>query len=157
MLMERLDAQWTNLAGPPSLETCTRDVYSSLASWPADVVLKMAHGLALALTHIHERCLVHGDVYAHNVLHDGKGGVRLGDFGAATLLPLETSKLSRQLQAFDVRALGCLLQELNARCSDLPGGINAVHQACDGCLPEDPLARPRAHEVAALLAKAGVA
>lgn len=151
LLMQRLGPQWTNLAGPPSLETCTRDVYASDARWPAGVVLAMARGLAQALAHVHACALVHGDVYAHNVLHDSQGGVRLGDFGAATLLPPDQPELTRRMQALDVRALGCLFEELIDHCGDGPQALGHLPAWRDACLAQQPADRPSARDIAASL------
>jgi hypothetical protein len=55
-------------------------------------------------------------VYAHNILWDpASGAALLSDFGAATLLPSGDAALRHKLQALDVRAFGCLLEELIAR------------------------------------------
>lgn len=135
LLMPRVGTQWTNLAGPPSLESCTRDVYAPDAQWSAPVVLAMAQGLVQALAHVHAAGLVHGDVYAHNVLHDHQGHVQLGDFGAATFVPLDQPALARRMQQLDVRAMGRLLGELMERCTDgvdALGALPALREACVG-------------------------
>ena len=135
LLMPRIGAQWTNLASPPSLESCTRDVYAPDAQWSAPVVQAMAQGLAQALAHVHATGLVHGDVYAHNVLHDHQGHVQLGDFGAATFVPPDQPALACRMQQLDVRAMGCLLGELIERCSDganALGALPALREACVG-------------------------
>ena len=51
-------------------------------------MLAIAHGVAAAAAQLHQRGIVHGDLYAHNILHDAAGhcdatgcgpdGVRLG-------------------------------------------------------------------------------
>jgi serine/threonine protein kinase len=84
-------------------------VYEDKLAWSADVVWRMALGLTQALAHVHAAGLLHGDVYAHNVLHDGQGGVRLGDFGAATFLPTGSAAHARRMQQIEVRALGYLV------------------------------------------------
>jgi serine/threonine protein kinase len=44
---------------------------------------RMLLQLAYALGHAHQRGVIHGDLRPENVLFDGAGNVRLGDFGAA--------------------------------------------------------------------------
>jgi Protein kinase domain/Leucine Rich repeats (2 copies) len=151
LLMQRMGPQWVNLAGPPSLESCTRDVYPPEAQWSVQVALSMAKVLAQALAHVHACGLMHGDVYAHNVMHDGQGNVRLGDFGAATVLPPDQLALMRKMQALDVRALGYLLEELIDHCADGPQSLGALPALRDACLQQNPLMRPLSVEVAEAL------
>ncbi len=147
LLMHRLAPQWRNLAGPPSLASCTRDIYDDGVSWPADVVWRMAQGLVQAVAHVHGAGLLHGDVYAHNVLHDGLGGARLGDFGAATFLPPDTPAQAKRLQQLEARALGCLLDELVERCADGPESLGPLPTWRDACLSDNIGERPMVREV----------
>lgn len=155
LLMRRLPAQWRNLAGPPSLASCTRDVYDDALTWPADVVWRMALGLVQALAHVHSAGLLHGDVYAHNVLHDGQGGVRLGDFGAATFLPTEAPGQAKRLQQLEVRALGCLLDELISRCADDPHALGPLPALRDACLNDNIDERPLVRDVLSAMGRPG--
>jgi serine/threonine protein kinase len=115
---------------------------------------------------------MHGDLYAHNILIDPvHGQAQLGDFGAATRLPVDQSELSQRLQALEVRALGCLLEELGAAASsstadkaDTPPAahkhshaqatdpaIRALLGLAAACLSERPPERPGVAEVAEAL------
>jgi len=103
------------LAGPPSLDSCTRDVYPPGFAVGATPALKLAATIAQAVAHLHARGVLHGDLYGHNILWDpATGNAVLSDFGAATLLPTDQAALCCALQATDVRAFGCLLEELSA-------------------------------------------
>lgn len=44
-------------------------------------LLRIAHGVAAALQHMHAQGIAHGDVYAHNVLADAAGDPVLVDYG----------------------------------------------------------------------------
>ena len=44
-------------------------------------LVRVAHGVAGALEHMHYRGICHGDVYAHNVLADEQGHATLCDYG----------------------------------------------------------------------------
>ncbi len=102
------------LAGPPSLASCTRDVYAPNFVIGADAALRVAVTMAEAVAHLHQRGVLHGDLYGHNILWDpATGKAVLGDLGAATLLPADQPTLCRALQATDVRAFGHLLEELS--------------------------------------------
>jgi hypothetical protein len=119
------------LAGPPSLESCTRDVYASDVSFTVASAHRLLHGVATAGAHLHARGVLHGDLYAHNLLHDGHGAVHLGDFGAATLYD-RSGQAARVLERLDVRAFGCLMEEVLARMLK-PSPI-AWQQLRDRCL-----------------------
>src|SRR5215207_11604456 len=67
LVLGLLDARFRNLAGPPSLDSCTRDVYAEGAGWPVATALRLARGIASAAAQLHARGIVHGDLYAHNI------------------------------------------------------------------------------------------
>jgi hypothetical protein len=116
LVLQLVDKRFRNLAGPPSLASCTRDVYAADTGWPAETALRMAVGIASAAAQLHARGILHGDLYAHNILWNGEGDCLLGDFGAASFLPRDDAAQSRALQRIEVRAFGCLLEELIAYC-----------------------------------------
>jgi len=127
LVMELIGPEFTILAGPPSLETCSRDVYAPEASFPAAVVLKIARHLATAGAALHAKGILHGDFYAHNVLRDREGTALLGDFGAASFYPPEDARLER----IEVLAFGRLLGELLDRSEeDLPE-LRALQSRCE--------------------------
>lgn len=136
MVMPLIDPSFTNLAGPPSLESCTRDIYVSAARFSLSQLLGIAPGIASASAHLHAKGVMHGDLYAHNILWNEKGECLLGDFGAASFMPTHDEKLRHGLQRVEVRAFGCLLEELLARCDVPPnrqtivGALNALQQRC---------------------------
>jgi hypothetical protein len=76
LLMPLLPADWRVLAGPPSLETCSRDVYDPALRSISDVALRIARDVATGAAHLHAKGLSHGDLYAHNTLWDGRSGRR---------------------------------------------------------------------------------
>jgi serine/threonine protein kinase len=84
LVMSLIDASFRNLAGPPSFESCTRDVYPADKRFDLGAVLRIAHGIASAAEHLHAQGIMHGDLYAHNILHCDEGNALLGDFGAAS-------------------------------------------------------------------------
>lgn len=112
LVMPRLPAHWAPLAGPPSMASCSRDVYAPGLRLPAALAASIARSAAAALGHLHACGLSHGDLYAHNLLVDGEGGALLSDFGAASFLPLDDADRSQALKAIDRRALQVLQDEL---------------------------------------------
>lgn len=159
LLMPIMPSHLHNLAGPPSFQSCTRDVYADGFTLDAHTALRVAKRMADALAHLHLRGVMHGDFYAHNILwNPASGDAMLSDFGGASLLPDDQPALRRSLLALDVRAFGCLLDELvaharTAAAADLPGGAGLVELAelATACLNLDPLARPTMAEVAEAL------
>ena len=160
LVMELIDPQFVNLAGPPSLASCTRDIYDAGARFDPAFVLRIARGIAAAACHLHQRGVMHGDLYAHNILHDGQEHVLLGDFGAASFYASDDSHTAVALQRLEVRAYGCLLEELLERCKGLAGRAHA-HLAAqlaalrDACLDEDVDNRPLFGEIVTRVAALG--
>lgn len=115
LVLELIDPTYGNLAGPPSLATCTRDVYAPGTTFALAAALRLAHGIASAAAHLHAQGILHGDLYAHNILAKPTGEALLGDFGAASFFDA-ASPAAPLLQRLEVRAFGCLLEELLAHC-----------------------------------------
>ena len=144
LVMALIDPGFRPLAGPPSLATCTRDVYPEDARFTADVALRVARVIASAAAHLHARGILHGDLYAHNILHCGEGRALLGDFGAASFFSPDDEGTADALQRIEVRAFGCLLEELVERCvagpdDEVCGALMALR---DACLQPEQAARP---------------
>ena len=140
LVMPLIAPEFGNLAGPPSLESCTRDVYPDGKRLGWHATLRMARGMAAATQHLHSRGIVHGDLYAHNILHDGDGFALLGDFGASSVGAATNEKMAHALHRMEVRAFGCLLEELLDRCdAALPPSLLQLR---DDCLSESPALRP---------------
>ena len=132
IVMPRIAPAFRNLAQPPSLASCTRDVYDAAFAPTPAAAWRLAREVAGAMAHLHARGVVHGDLYGHNILWDGDAGqALLGDFGAAFVLPAGADAVA--LQARDVRAFGCLLQELMAHCGG-PAALAACAALRDACL-----------------------
>lgn len=154
LVMERVDPGFRTLAGPPSRASCTRDVYAPDQSLSSAAALRVAVGMAAVAAHLHARGILHDDLYAHNILHRPDGEALLGDFGAASFVPLDDPALAEGLQRLEVRAFGCLLEELIEHSDDADPGC-AVTPALvalrDRCLHPDPDTRPLFAELAAVL------
>ncbi|MCV2368125.1 leucine-rich repeat-containing protein kinase family protein [Roseateles oligotrophus] len=149
LVMPRIGGEFSTLAGPPSLSSCTRDVYPAATQMGAEVLQRMARGVVDAASHLHRQGISHGDLYAHNLLWNGRGEVHLGDFGAASLLPDHLGVPARQaFERLEVLAFGHLLEEWLSRCPDAPPALQQLQAAC---VSAEPGARPLFAEVAAAL------
>jgi len=150
LVMPLIPPDFINLAQPPSLDSCTRDIYAQETVLSLQELHSLAYGIAQSVAHLHACGVLHGDLYAHNMLYNADGYGLLGDFGAASFLPgsdAEDSDISKALQLIEVRAFGIFLGELLALCSDSVGDaeqgarskLMALQQCCT---QEDVSARP---------------
>lgn len=129
LIMPLISADFHNLAGPPSLASCTRDIYAGAQRFALATALDIARGVASAAAQLHRRGIMHGDLYGHNILHDDRGHILLGDFGAASFYD-PAGPQADALQTLEVRAFGCLLEELLDRCTGVPASLRDLQAAC---------------------------
>lgn len=128
LVMQLVDSSYRNLAAPPSLQSCTRDVYAADLRFSLKDALRVAHGVASLARQLHSRGLTHGDLYAHNTLIGADGHAVLGDFGAAAFYDQSDSALAQALEQIEVRAFGCLFEELLERV-DRDSGLTDQQRA----------------------------
>jgi len=140
LVMSLVDPSFINLAGPPSFASCTRDVYAEGTHFSLPVVLRMATGMASAAQQLHARGIMHGDLYAHNVLWNEAGHCLLGDFGAASFYDRAgegEGTNAHRMEQLEVRAFACFLEELlthgEAEQDEQPviEALWALHAKCD--------------------------
>lgn len=143
LVMELISPAFVTLARPPSLESCTRDIYSD-TRLSLETALRMASGIASACRHLHGRGINHGDLYAHNILWEQNGESLLGDFGAAAFYPDEET--GRTLERIEVRAFGILLGELLA-CCDASEAIAQLRELQQQCVGPQVMSRPSFTEI----------
>ena len=154
MVLELIDPAFGNLAGPPSLATCTRDVYAASTEFRLETTLHIAQGIASATAHLHAQGILHGDLYAHNILNTPTGEALLGDFGAACFFAPDNSATASALQRLEVRAFGCLLEELLEHCpeaDEAPEASAALWDLQRRCVQPEVAARPLFSAVAQVL------
>lgn len=139
LVMELIAPAFGNLAGPPSLASCTRDVYPQGLQLAEHTLLRMARAIAAAAGHLHAQGINHGDLYAHNILWRNDGDCLLGDFGAASFYPTGDKHDAQALQRIEVRAFGVLLGELLEHCERAP---EPLWQLQRDCIQPEVLQRP---------------
>ena len=150
LVMPLLPAHWRALAGPPSLTSCSRDVYPAELRLAPASALRIAKNVAAAVAHLHGKGILHGDLYAHNALWDGAAGETvLSDFGAACQLPRGDD--GRAWRQVETRAWGLLLGELLDLCATKPAEAEKWRELERACVQANPNARPLMDEIVASL------
>jgi hypothetical protein len=150
LVMSLIDPSFVRLADPPSLETCTRDIYSTEMRFNLTNALSIARSIAAVARHLHAQGVMHGDLYAHNILWNRHDGCLLGDFGAASFVPQNDAVAAARMQQIEVRAFGCLLEELLDRCdaaSEERNIVDALGALQRRCHQPDVSARPLFDEI----------
>jgi len=105
--------EYTVVGNPPSFDSITRDTFSSSCVLSLDYIVLLLKGICSACVHLHQCGILHGDLYAHNILAKQNGHVLLTDFGAASLVGdvFDEATVSK-LEKIEVRAFGCLMEDL---------------------------------------------
>ncbi len=99
------------LGNIPTFSTVTRDTFVANATLTATLALQIALDIAEAMAHLHGQGIVHGDLYAHNIILDrAQSRVYLTDLGAAFLVP--EASLAKPLERIEVRAYGLLVEDI---------------------------------------------
>lgn len=117
LVMPMIAAAYRKLGNPPDFATYTRDVYTPTQKYSTSVIVQIAKDIASAMEYCHQRGIMHGDLYAHNILTNEEGQSYLGDFGAASIYTPQTPDGVLR-EKLDVRAYGRLLEELCQNTSD---------------------------------------
>ncbi|HEY9601090.1 MAG TPA: leucine-rich repeat-containing protein kinase family protein, partial [Allocoleopsis sp.] len=143
---------YKNLGQPPDFDTCTRDTYSANASFSLPVLLRVTKGIASAAAHLHAEGIMHGDLYAHNILFNETGDSLLGDFGAASFYDPSDFAIGQSLERLEVRAFGCLLEDMLDRCtlevsSEYEAAVKSLRCLQQDCLKPVLSQRPRFTEI----------
>jgi len=114
LILEYIPKGFINLGNPPDFDTCTRDTYDNDLEFSIKTIKSIASSIVSALKQMHEKNLMHGDIYAHNILINSEDSCYLGDFGAASFYDDATDKF----QMIEIRAFGCLLEDMLLRCNE---------------------------------------
>ncbi|MFA0413842.1 protein kinase [Vibrio renipiscarius] len=151
LVMELIPSHYHNLGLPPSLQTCTRDTFAPDSKFELKTIVTMLEQMASGLAHLHQHHVSHGDIYAHNTMYNADANVLFGDFGAATNLSKLPTSQRAAMQHIEVRALGCLIEDLLSYClvndEDL-SHITELTQLKTECMQPDLAQRPRFEQIA---------
>jgi hypothetical protein len=155
LIMKLISPTFINLGNPPSLETCTRDIFDKQLTFNGDKLLKIAKSIASVCSQLHGIGINHGDLYAHNILVNNTAECLLGDFGAASFYDIN-SDFAHNTERVEVRAFGCLLEDVLGLVnqSELDDKLMIKWQKLiTNCTLSDVASRPGFSEVLDLLNK----
>jgi len=154
-VMDLIPHHFYNLGNPPSLESCTRDVFPEGMQLSEKQLLSIAQTIASLAAQLHEAGIMHGDLYAHNILIDDEGSTLFGDFGAASFYDQADDTLAFALERIEVSAYGYLLDDLLSLKNETVSETcsNALATLRDVCLVASPLNRPGFQDLVEALAK----
>ncbi len=145
LVMSLIPAAFFNLGQPPSLQSCTRDVFPQERVLTTPQVCKILSGIADAMRHLRERDICHNDLYAHNILITDAGNALLTDFGAAANYASLPNHQKDGIERLEVRAFGCLIEDLIGcmpkEDKTSPTG-SKLSELKDKCMSEIPEKRP---------------
>jgi hypothetical protein len=155
LIFELIPLTFKNLGGPPSYDTCTRDTFKNGTIFSLDSILDISKSIAQAGHHLHSKGIMHGDLYAHNILIDEKSNTIFGDFGAATCYGLQNEN-GPHFEKLDVRAFGYLLEDLLNHIIKDNINRNVKNDLIilkDACLNKEIINRPDFEKIIKQLAK----
>lgn len=143
LLLEYIPEIYRNLGLPPDFETCTRDTFKEGSILSVEMILAIAKSIASASAHLHERGVMHGDLYAHNILISDDH-CYLGDFGAASFY----EPYQKRFEKIEVRAFGCLIEDMLSLCPMKEGEAYVrLEQLREQCMNEAVEERPLFREM----------
>ena len=144
LVFELIPPEFKNLGNPPSYVTCTRDTYPNDTTFTLNDLMQIVIDTTSVSAHLHGKGIMHGDLYAHNIMINKDATILLGDFGAATIYDKNTEH-AEALEKMDVRAFGCLLEDLLERLHldfITHPSITILSQLKEECLHNTILKRP---------------
>lgn len=105
------------LGNAPSFTTITRDTFPIGTDFSLAFIMRVLAGIAAACLHLHRNCgIMHGDLYAHNILTRAQhvrdhAEALLTDFGAASFVATGSAEAAL-LERIEIRAFGCLVEDM---------------------------------------------
>ena len=154
LILELIPDHYKNLGNPPNFETCTRDTYPSDLFFSFYDVMRILIGISSAVNQLHSKNIIHGDLYAHNTLYEKENfQILFGDFGAATIY---TNENKRKFMQLEVRAFGCLIEDLLVRINEdfkKSKALENLEILKEECMQEEVFNRPLFNEISERLDK----
>jgi len=158
LILALIPPEYLNLGNPPSLQTCTRDTYVKGTHFSFTRLLGILLDVASSAEHLHSKEIMHGDLYAHNILINESGHSLLSDFGASTLYGHIENIKKNAFEKLEVRAFGCLMEDLLNHYRDnnmkkYEKDMQQLKILKDTCMQEKTHLRPLFSDIYELLSK----
>ena len=125
LVMKLIPANFHNLAGPPSLASCTRDTFAEGFALDLARIKLIVDQMLDVKAYLRKLEIYHGDLYAHNVLYNEQGEMILGDFGAAGSYAMLRGDEKCIVEEIEDRAAGVFIEDLLSVCD--PKDLNNKH------------------------------
>ena len=146
LVLPLLPKSWEVLASPPDFSSCTRDIYKPEFRIEPETAFEILRCITQAMVHLHSNTILHGDLYAHNILWDeSKGKAVLSDFGAACVVPQNT--INDGWRKIETRALGILIEELTSRVKSEDNMVKQLREISVASLHANCANRPQMREI----------
>lgn len=155
LVFDLIPSNFTNLGMPPDFVSCTRDNFAEGTRFTVKALWSIAHGIASVCSTLHSEGIMHGDLYAHNMLINENYEVLLTDFGAAVCYDIN-SETAIWLQRLEVRAFGCLLEDLLQLILPTPSELAVIHsfeKLLKDCVQQNVSQRPTFKTIEATINK----
>lgn len=118
LVMQLLTEEYKVLGLPPTFASCTRDVFTEGLTISLNLARDIAATVASVCAHLHACGIMHGDLYAHNILTNMADQTILSDFGASSFYDRTDGSLLLS-EKIEVAAFGHLLEDLvSISCND---------------------------------------
>lgn len=142
LLLDLIPNNYENLGYPPNFETCTRDTFKNNFQLTSKTIYEITKHILSVAIHLHEKNIMHGDLYAHNILINDENHCYLGDFGASSFYD------NKKFEKIEVRAFGCLIDDLLMLCTDKENPqFNLLENLAKHCMDENVNRRPYFNEI----------
>lgn len=131
LVMPLIPSSYKKLGLAPDFYTITRDTFPEKTKLTSHEILEILKSIAAACCELHSKGIMHGDIYAHNILSNENGKSFLGDFGAASMYDKDREP---EREVIDLRAYGYLAEDLIGLCdecdTDELGEIVKIKEIC---------------------------
>lgn len=113
-LMELIPSDYINLGLPPSLDSCTRDVFDEKFKLNTASAEQLISQMQATLLHLKSLKIAHGDIYAHNVLISACSHLLFGDFGASSAYGYLPLAIQEKIERVEARAFEYFVDDIRS-------------------------------------------